>query len=177
LVLSAAGLGLSLFTGRPTYQTSATLAVVPATTTASGTSAYQLDVVSRGIIVPTLATVLEETVTTAEMERLAGRTNTGARVRVSPSDQGGALLIRVTAAERDDTALLGRTAVELAGREVADLAMGYQLSGGPGGAEIVPPRRRWLAIPAMLGIVLSGFGLFRWRRRRKGILKVLGAVS
>ena len=85
LVLSGGGLATSLLTGRVTYRTVATMAVVPATTGASGSNAYQLDVVSRGIIVPTLATVLQRTVTPAEVEQQAGQVAT---VEVSPVQPG-----------------------------------------------------------------------------------------
>ena len=171
VVLSGAGLAMSLLTGRDTYRTTATLAVVPTTTSASGSSAYQLDVVSRGIIVPTLATILQRTVTPAEVGKQAG---TVTRVAVSPSDQGGAVLVEVTATDPRAAESAGRSAVALAKQETVALATGYQLSGEPGAPEGSRRVRRWLAIPCGLAMVVSVLALTRLRRVRDGRLGPLG---
>jgi O-antigen ligase len=171
LVLGGAGVGTSLLTGRVAYRTVATLAVVPAATSASGSNAYQLDVVSRGIIVPTLATVLQRTVTAAEVKRQAGSVT---RVDVSPSSQGGAVLVEVTTTDPRTAESAGRSAVALAKQETAALATGYQLSGEPGATESSRPVRRWLAIPCGLAMLLSALALIRVRRGRDARLVELG---
>ena len=128
-MLSVAGLVLSL-TGRVAYRKEATLAVVPAATRASGSNAYQLDVVSRGIIVPTLATLLDSSVTTAELERSSGASAADASVTVDPSDSGRRPACPVTAPSRASADALGTAAVALAKQpRSTTLDTGYQLSG------------------------------------------------
>jgi hypothetical protein len=73
-------------------------------------------VVSRGIIVPTLATILQRTVTAAEVGRQAG---TVTRVEVSPSSQGGAVLVQVTTTDPRTVESAGRSAVALAKQKTA----------------------------------------------------------
>ena len=164
-VVSAGGLAAALTTGARTYTSSATLAVVPAGSTASGGTAYQLDVLSRGIIVPSLATVLDDSAPLAEVERAAA----GATVAVTPSDQGGALLVRATATDPVVAETVGRAAVAAAQDAVVRLDTGYQLSGGSGAAVAGEPRGRWLAVPCALGLAAAALGLVRVRRRRSAL--------
>lgn len=167
-VASAGGLAAALTNGARTYTSSATLAVVPAGKTVSGGTAYQLDVVSRGIIVPSLATVLDASATLAEAGRGAATTG-GATVLVTPSDQGGALLVRTTAADPVAAETLGRAAVAAAQDDVARLDTGYQLSGSSGAAVAGEPRGRWLGVPCSLGLAAAALGLVRVRRGRSGL--------
>jgi O-antigen ligase len=171
LVLSGTGVAASLLTGRDVYHSVATLAVVPTNTSASGSGAYQLDVVSRGIIVPTLATILQRTLTPAEVGRPAG---TAARVKVFPSDQGGAVLVQVTTTDPGTAEPAGRRAVALAQQEMAALTTGYQLSGAPGATGASRPLRRWLTIPCGLAMVVAALALIRLRRVRDVTLVRLG---
>jgi hypothetical protein len=162
LVLSGAGLAASLAGSRVTYRADATLAVVPAATGTSGSNAYQLDVVSRGVIVPTLATVLQAVLAADEVGPAQGRP----AVQIQPSDQGGSLLVQVSAATSQDAAAAGTAAVDRAKDEVVALATGYQLSGELGAVRADRPAWRWLAIPGGLAAVGAGLGLVRIRRSR-----------
>ena len=87
-------------------------------------------------------------------------------MEVSPSSQGGALLIRVTATSPPAADAAGKAAVTLAKQDVAALATGYQLSGESGTVQPSRPVRRWLAIPCGLAMVVSVLGLIRVRRAR-----------
>ena len=61
-VLSAIGLVAALGTGSTEYRSVTTMAVVPVAQEADPSVAYQLDVVSRGYIVPTLAAALDASI-------------------------------------------------------------------------------------------------------------------
>ena len=165
-LVGVAGVAVSLATGQVTYRSSSTLAVVPAATGASGGRAYQLDVISRGVIVPTLATVLEYSISPAAVEHRSGRSGP-ASIAITPSAQGGALVVEVTALDREAAEALGKAAVDLAKDEVEAINSGYRLSGGKGEVEAIRPARRWLAAPSLLAVVLGGFGLVRAYRRRR----------
>jgi hypothetical protein len=167
-VLSLAGLVLSLTTGRVEYRNEATLAVVPAATGPSGSAAYQLDVVSRGVIVPTLATILDSSLSTLELARVSGTSAADASATVEPSTLGGAVLLTVTAPNRASADVLGTAAVALAKSRVDDLDTSYQLTGEMAGARVVAPVRRWLALPLLLSLSGAGLILLRTSRRRLG---------
>jgi O-antigen ligase len=167
-VLSLAGLVLSLTTGRVEYRNEATLAVVPAATGPSGSAAYQLDVVSRGVIVPTLATILDSSLSTLELARVSGTSAADASAIVEPSTLGGAVLLTVTAPNRASADVLGTAAVALAKSRVDDLDTSYQLTGEMAGARVVAPVRRWLALPLLLSLSGAGLILLRTSRRRLG---------
>jgi hypothetical protein len=168
-VLSLAGLVLSLTTGRVEYRNQATLAVVPAATGPSGSAAYQLDVVSRGVIVPTLATMLDSSLSMPDLARLSGASAANASVRVDPSTLGGALLVTVTAPNRPSANALGAAAVALAKDRVDDLRTSYQLTGEMAGARAVAPIRRWLALPFGFSLAVAVLILLRTSRRRRKV--------
>jgi hypothetical protein len=98
-------------------------------------------------------------------------------VAVSPSDQGGAVLVEVTTTDPGTAESAGRSAVALAKQETATLATGYQLSGEPGTTQTSRPVRRWLAIPCGLAMVLSALALIRLRRGRDARMFRLGDPS
>jgi hypothetical protein len=138
--------------------------VVPAGTAASGSNAYQLDVVSRGIIVPTLATVLQAVVGRDEV--VGGVEDQPASVQIQPSGQGGSLLVQVSAATPQTAVTAGTAAVERAKAEVVALATGYQLSGELGAVQADRPAGRWLGVPCGLAAIGAILALVRIRRSR-----------
>ena len=151
--VSLAGAVVALTTGHTSYRNAATLAVVPAANGASGSAAYQLDVVSRGVIVPTLATVLGSSISPADVAEASGDPPRGVTVTVSPSTLGGALRVAVTTQDADAADRLGLAAVTLAKSRVDALATTYRLTGDMAGAQAESPARRWLALP--LGLTLA----------------------
>ena len=167
--LSLAGLVLSLTTGRVEYRNEATLAVVPAASGPSGSAAYQLDVVSRGVIVPTLATLLDYSLPMADLARYSGSSVADASVSVGPSSLGGALLVTVTAPKRASANALGTASVALAKSRVDALDTSYQLTGEMAGVRAVAPVRRWLALPFGLSLAAAGLILLRTTRRRRKV--------
>jgi O-antigen ligase len=167
--LSLAGLVLSLTTGRLVYRNEATLAVVPAATGPSGSAAYQLDVVSRGVVVPTLATVLDSSLSMSDLARFSGASTADALLTVGPSTLGGALLVTVTAPNRASANVLGTAAVALAKNRVDDLDTSYQLTGEMAGVRAVAPVRRWLALPFLVSLGAAGLILLRTVRRQRKV--------
>ena len=167
--LSLGGLVLSLTTGRVEYRNEATLAVVPAASGPSGSAAYQLDVVSRGLIVPTLATLLDSSLPMADLARYSGSSVADASVSVGPSSLGGALLVTVTAPKRASANALGTASVALAKSRVDALDTSYQLTGEMAGVRAVAPVRRWLALPFGLSLAVAGLILLRTTRRRRKV--------
>jgi O-antigen ligase len=165
--VSLAGVVVALITGQTTYRNEATLAVVPAASGASGSAAYQLDVISRGVIVPTLATVLGSSISLADLASMSGHSAADATITVRPSSLGGALLVTVTAPDAPSSDRLGRAAVTLAEGRVDALATTYRLSGETAGVQPVPPARRLLALPFALTLAVSVLLLVRARRRRR----------
>jgi O-antigen ligase len=158
----AAALGLmgvagAVLAGQTVYTSSSTLGVVPSGAV-GGASAYELDVVSRGLIVPTLAEVLDRSIDLDALEQQAGRFPAGAQaagahVDVAPSRLGGAVVVTVTA---DDPAMatdLTRAAVESSKAQVADLQAGYLLVGEPAEPMPVSSPPWWLA-PALGAVAL-----------------------
>jgi O-antigen ligase len=163
-VIAAGGLVFVLMNRGQTYSNTATLAVVPSSQTVDGSTAYQVDVVSRGVIVPTLTEVLIDSVTTADLQRLvpAGERDPVA-VTVAQSRLGGSIVVSVTGRTQDVATDLGAAAVTLCKAKIADLNSSYQLTGtmniskpsngAPGWA--VPP----LAAVTLLALVLA---VTRW---------------
>jgi O-antigen ligase len=159
--LGLVGIAVLAATERPAYSSTATLGVVSVDSTEPG-SAYGLDVVSRGLIVPTLAEVLRQSIEADDLVAPTGRNSDGsdgvtgvdATVTVAQSRLGGAIDITVTAATESLATDLGRAAAALAKAKVAELNMGYQLIGDPVAATPLPPYPWWL-LPALALMVAA----------------------
>jgi len=143
--------------------------VAPAATGPSGSAAYQLDVVSRGVVVPTLATVLDSSLSMSDLARFSGASTADALLTVGPSTLGGALLVTVTAPNRASANVLGTAAVALAKNRVDDLDTSYQLTGEMAGVRAVAPVRRWLALPFLVSLAAAGLILLRTVRRQRKV--------
>lgn len=167
-VLSACGLVTVWATSEQTYSNSATLAVTPSSTELDPSTAYQLDVVSRGLIVPTLATVLDASISVADLERQAAVSypGAGAAISVTQSRLGGAIVVTVTASQEQAASDLGGAAVTLSKTQVSALQPGYQLTGTMAGPETVSAGGEWLILTLEVTFVLTaGLAALAGRRR------------
>lgn len=175
----AAAVGLvgtvgAVVTGQTAYTSSTTLAVVPAGTV-GGASAYQLDVVTRGLVVPTLAEVLDRSIDLAALEQQAGRfpasaEAAGAGVDVAPSRLGGAVVVTVTADQPAVATDLTRAAVALSKAQVADLQAGYLLVGEPAQPQPVSSPPWWVA-PLLGGLTVLCAAMAAVTGRRRARLR------
>ncbi len=170
--LGVLGVAASAFlAGQGSYQNSATMAVVPTATKADGSAAYQLDVVSRGVIVPTLATVLNRSVTAADVAAAVGRpVPAGLQLEFEPSANGGAVTMTVTARNPEDAADFGSAALTLAKERTTLIEPSYQLKGELTGVTPVPRPGSWLLALSLTCLVVAAAGLVRRskiRRRRE----------
>ncbi|WP_395729537.1 O-antigen ligase family protein [Nakamurella sp.] len=169
-LLGLVGVMAAGLTGHTVYTSSTTLGVVP-TGAVGGATAYELDVVSRGLIVPTLAEVLDRSIDVGALAQQAGRfpagaETTSASVDVAPSRLGGAVVVTVTADQPAVATDLTRAAVAASKATVDDLQAGYRLTGEPAEPQPVssPP---WWAVPALAVVtVLSGVMALVTARRR-----------
>jgi len=169
-VLGLVGVTAAVTTGQTMYTSSTTLGVVP-TGAVGGATAYELDVINRGLIVPTLAEVLDRSLDLGALQEQAGRfpasaEAAGATVDVAPSRLGGAVVVTVTADQPALATDLTRAAVALSQARVADLQAGYRLTGEPAAPQPVssPP---WWMVPVLGALtVLSGVMALITARRR-----------
>jgi hypothetical protein len=161
VLASGAGLVVMAVPAPTRYADSATLGVVPVSTKADGAVAYLQDVVSRGMIVPTFATVLNADISPGLLVETAGL-DPGQTGRVTyeavPSRLGGAVEVTVTAADPASVERLGETAVELSEARILELDAYYRLEGEMAGARPVVIVPTWVAAPlaALLAVSLTG---------------------
>jgi len=164
LLVGAAGVGAVLAMTSTTYANTATLAVVPVTSTADGSNAYQVDVISRGVIVPTLAEVLAVSVKSRELQ-LAGQDETAdLSVSVTQSRLGGSVVVSVSGRSAASVAAAGDRAVALSRSTVAGLNSSYAVTGemtGVAPTREVPRRTALALLPAAV------VGLLVWLRLRR----------
>jgi hypothetical protein len=167
-VVSLIALVTVLATGGERYSNSATLAVVPSSTEIGPAEAYQLDVISRGLIAPTFAEVLDQSISAADLEQQAGKSYESAdvSVHVEQSRLGGSITVTVTADDEQAAADLGAAAANIAQSNVSALASGYQLTGTASGPIPIASYRLWAAVPLALIVLLSVAGAARLSRRR-----------
>lgn len=169
--LSLVGLVGALATGSTQYRSVSTLALVPTDEATDAAGAYQLDLISRGLILPTLTAALDAGVTPAEVPRRAGAAaGPEPEVVVSQSRLGGALVVTVTAATPRTAADAGSAAVTLATTQVAALDSGYRLTGEAGDPQPVEPARRWLGWLFALTLVGAAATVLRLSRAKAGRL-------
>uniref|UniRef100_UPI003B3A1F4F O-antigen ligase family protein n=1 Tax=Nakamurella sp. TaxID=1869182 RepID=UPI003B3A1F4F len=183
-VLGLAGTAGALAAGHTVYTSTTTLGVVPSGAV-GGATAYELDVVSRGLIVPTLAEVLDRSIDpealAAQADRFPGSAPAaGATVDVAPSRLGGAVVVTVTADEAGVATDLTRAAVATSKATVAGLQAGYLLAGEPAQPQPASSPPGWvvaaLAGVAVLGVVMTGLPARR-RRRAAGDPAVPASTS
>jgi hypothetical protein len=168
LAIGLTGAFASLATGSTSYRGIATLGVVPSAAQPDWTAAYQLDIVSRGLVVPTVAEVLNRSVSIVDVGRDTGRTVTSRdSVGIEPSKLGGAVDIQVTASTRADAQALTAGAIAVARQRMASLTDVYDLSGSQIDIATVPPSRRWIALPSGVLVLAGGVGLLLWHRQRR----------
>ena len=166
-VLSAVGLVAALGTGSTQYRSVTTMAVLPATQKADPSVAYQLDVVSRGLIVPTLAAALDATITPAVLERESGLpADDSLSIDVAQSRLGGALNVTVNSSDEQAAMDAATAAVALAKTQVANLNSRYQVTGEAAVPQPHRPARRWLSLPFALLLAASVVAFWRMSRAR-----------
>jgi len=142
-----------LSTSDTTYVSQTTLGV-ETRRTADPSTAYQLDVASRGQIVPTLAAVVDKSLSGAGPGR-SGTGDTSVVVGVAQSRLGGAVLVTVTAASDADARRAAAAAVELGRARVAALQDDYVLKGEVGAVRPITPLRRRALLPLGLFVVAA----------------------
>ncbi len=165
--LSLAGLvAVAAAPGR--WQVTTTMPVFPTAPEASGAAAYQLDVISRGLIVPTLVAALDEGLDPEAVTTAAGVSPDGpVTVEVTQSRLGGALLVSVTAPDRQSAAQLAEAAAQLAEQAVTRLDPHYAVSTAGSATRSVPSPLRWLALPLAGLLAWSGATWAYWIRRQR----------
>lgn len=153
---------------QPRYVNTATLAVVPASELANGSTAYQVDVVSRGEIVPTLTEVVRRSVVADDLQLSAppAALRQPVSVDVRQSRLGGSVVVAVTGDTQDVAERAGAAAVTLGKAEVAQLGSSYQLSGTMSGVRREQRVPLWAAGPPAV-LLLASLGMLI-RRRRNG---------
>lgn len=167
-VLAAGGIFAVFTHTAPTWTDTATLAVVPSSRIANGSTAYEVDVVSRGVIVPTLAEVLRESVTAASLERQAAAAgHAPVKVSVVQSRLGGSIILTVTGDGQQATADLGAAAVTVSKSTVTELNSSYQLTGNMNAPKRTEGVSSWAALPLAAVIVLSAMASIRGGHARR----------
>lgn len=148
------------------YTSSTTLAVLPSSQQTDQVDSYALDVVSRGMIVPTLAAVLDRSVSVADLAPRSAERAASAELDIQQSRLGGAVIVTVTADDEQTAFELGEAAVTLARSEVADLDSGYRLAGSGSGPVEREPSYAWVAVAPGAVLLLAVLGaVLRLRRR------------
>lgn len=167
-VVSLLGLVTVLAPNQQRYSNTAILAVVPSSSQVDPSEGYRLDVVSRGLIVPTLTTVIDRSMSIETLEQQAGRSYAAAAVvvKVEQSRLGGSILVTVTANDARVADDLGRAAATAAQSTVSALASGYQLSGISSGPIPTSSNRLWATIPLGLIVLLLAISASRIKFRR-----------
>jgi hypothetical protein len=149
----------------PSYVNSATLAVVPSGSLADGVNAYQVDVISRGLIVPTLTEVLDRSVTARSLLGDEAAAHAELSVSVDQSRHGGSVVVTVSGRTRDAVTEAGDRAVALSAATVAGLDSSYSLTGSMGGARATQAASGRAALP-LVPAALAGLVVWLVLRRR-----------
>jgi hypothetical protein len=171
-VLSLVGLVAALGTGATQYRSVSTLALVPTVEAVDPGSAYQLDLISRGVILPTLAAALDASLSPAEIERQAGRPpSSELDVDIAQSRLGGALVVTVTTDTEQSAADTAAAAVTLATTQVAVLDTGYRVLGETGLPQPLEPVRRWLGWLFAVTLLGTAAGVLRLSRAKAARLE------
>lgn len=163
VVVGAVGVSVGLLTAPTVYTSSTTLAVEASSDAVDGGSAYQVDVLSRGTIVPTFAQLLDRSVTASDVVT-DGADADRVGVSIAESPLGGSVVVTTQAPSQVLATRAGERAVALSKKTVADLAAGYQLTGTPQDASRSTQPGLSLAVAAVPA-VLAGLVVWWWRRR------------
>jgi len=168
--LGLVGLTVVIATENTFYTSSTTLGVAPSGAV-NGANAYGLDVVSRGLIVPTITEVLDRSIGVGELQEQAGRfpnsvEATDASVSFAESRLGGAVVVTVTADQPSTVAALTTAAVTLSKAQVANLQMGYELTGDPVDPQTIStPAWWWMPTLTVITVGFAGLAIVADRRR------------
>nr|WP_161976628.1 O-antigen ligase family protein [Kocuria rosea] len=156
-------------TAEERFSSSTTLAVVSTSTEISPADAYRLDVINRGLIVPTLATMLDKSISVQDLQAERGEqySPTEISVDVRQSRLGGAVIVYVTAADEQMASELGGAVSRMAQDEVAALESGYQLTGAPSNAIPKAAPQIWAALPLGLIVLVSSLSALLIAHRRR----------
>ncbi|MFT4164803.1 MAG: O-antigen ligase family protein [Microlunatus sp.] len=164
-VVSALGAAAALSTGAPRFVSATTLSINPVSGTADGSTAYQQDIVSRGLLAPTFAAVLDAAVPAEGVAASLGVSgDEPVTVGFGPSRLGGAVVLTVTAGDAATAEEIAATAAQVSRQRLAALQDDYQLIGSPGPANEKQPIRRWAAPPLLMVALTCGALLLRRRR-------------
>lgn len=155
---SALGFAGVLGTSATTWSSAATLGVV-STRSGNASTAYQLDVISRGQIVPTLAAVLSHSVRSRDLGVPAPTTDVS--FSASQSRLGGAVVVTTSTSSAVGAATASAAAVALAKERVSALQSDYVLVGEPATPIAQHPLRRWALAPLGLVWLMSVLVLLR----------------
>jgi hypothetical protein len=168
-VAATVGLLWAVTVDRPAYTATVTLGVVPSSPDVNGSVAYQLDVVSRGQIVPTLATVLDRSLTAEQVAAAAGvPSGTSTTLSIAPSRLGGSIDITVGADDPSLVPALADAAVGLSQARVAGLDSGYRLTEPAGETQVNSRPLHEAALAFSVLIAASGLVLL-WLLRRSRV--------
>ncbi len=177
--LGLVGLTSVIATENTVYTSSTTLGVAPLGTV-DGANAYGLDVVSRGLIVPTITGVLDRSIGIGELQEQAARfphsvESTDASVSFAPSRLGGAVVVTVTADQPATAADLTSAAVTLSKAQLTNLNMGYQLIGDPDNPQAISsPAWWWIPTLTVISFGCLGLAIVADRRRIAGMRNAVG---
>ncbi|MBP2415926.1 O-antigen ligase family protein [Microlunatus capsulatus] len=163
-VAAAVGCVTAASASSTVWTSTSALAVVTARSGDPSTS-YQLDVVTRGQIVPTLTAVVQRSSSLDDLAA-AGAPADVLTVDADQSRLGGAVVVRVSAASAEAADGAAAAAVRLATQRVSALQEDYVLRGEPAPAEARTPVARWLAAPLGLLAVAAAALAVRTGRRR-----------
>ena len=165
--VSAVGaVGFALAPAR-TYASTTTLAIVPATRMIDGLSAYELDLVSRDLLSPTFARVLQSRVTPATVAAAEGRAAGDLSVTSAPSRLGGAVVVTVSGPDPGQVVDASAAAAGLSTGVVEQLRTPWVVVGEPAPPTAVASRLRWVSAPLALLLVLACGVLLRSYGRRE----------
>ncbi len=177
--LALVGLTFVVATEKTVYTSSTTLGVA-GSGTADGANAYGLDVVSRGLIVPTIAEVLNRSVDPGALQAQAGQLSPAGEqadvgVSFAESRLGGAVVVTVSADELATATALMTAAVTLSKTEVANLQMGYELTGDPAVPQAISsPEWWWTPALTVTALGCSALALVAQRRRTAWTARPVG---
>lgn len=166
VVFAVVALGVALAPVRE-YSSTTTLAILPASKTVDGLTAYDLDLVSRDLLSPTFARVLQSRVTPATIGTAAGGPAAAVEVTTAPSRLGGAVVVTVRGRDAGQVVDASAAAAVLSTDVIAQLQTPWVVVGQPTPPVVVPTELRWAAAPLAL-VALAGAGvLLRSYTRRE----------
>lgn len=171
VVLLASGLGaVGALTDRtPDFTEVTDLAVVPSTAAIDPSVSYQQDVVSRELIVPTLAAVVNSSITADDLMREIGAPpDRSVTFDAIQSRLGGAVTITVSGPDAQTVHRLQTAAVAASKARVATLRSSYQLKGEASAPTQNLSGRRWVTTLCILVFFIASLALIASRHKTSG---------